>query len=103
MDEQSQPGNKQEYAFLPLAYFLKVYHVLNHLYKFVQHIARQGENVLANLTQYGLRSKYLDVVVGDSSLPLWRSEWKFDAIITDREFIVKLSFDRLVQISMMIN
>lgn len=41
--------------------------------------------MLANLTQYGLEHRYLDIIVGDSSLPLWREGFKLDAIITDRE------------------
>src|SRR4051812_20279001 len=35
--------------------------------------------------QYGLESKYVDVVVGDASRPLWRPDFKFDAIVTDRK------------------
>lgn len=52
---------------------------------YLQHIAREDENVLANLKQYNLESHYIDVVVGDSSLPLWKPGLKLDAIITDRK------------------
>lgn len=38
------------------------------------------------MKQYGLTSQYVDVVVADSSLPLWRDSLQFDAIITDRKF-----------------
>lgn len=41
------------------------------------------------MKQYGLENRYIDVVVGDSSLPLWKKELKLDAIITDRkEFLL---------------
>lgn len=38
------------------------------------------------MRQYGTASKYLDVVVSDFSLPVWRDDLQFDGIITDREF-----------------
>jgi len=45
---------------------------------------RKNESVLGNMKQYGLGSKYVDVVVADASLPLWKAPLQFDAIITDR-------------------
>lgn len=36
--------------------------------------------------QYGMNSYYLDVVVADFSYPLWRTDLRIDAIITDREY-----------------
>lgn len=39
----------------------------------------------ANLKQYDAESQYLDVVVADASRPLWKEDFKFDAIITDRK------------------
>lgn len=54
---------------------------------------RKNESVLANMKQYGLESHYLDVLVGDSSLPIWRPELTLDAIITDREFLSFFIFD----------
>lgn len=36
--------------------------------------------------QYGMSSYYLDVVVADFSYPLWRTDLRIDAIITDREY-----------------
>lgn len=38
------------------------------------------------MKQYGKDSQYLDVIVGDSSLPFWHSRLQLDSIITDREF-----------------
>lgn len=36
------------------------------------------------MIQYDLRDKYLDVVVNDFAMPVWRRDLIFDAIITDR-------------------
>lgn len=42
------------------------------------------ESIRANFRQYNMEDRYLDVIVADSSLPLWReNSVKFDAIITD--------------------
>ena len=44
--------------------------------------------MLANLEQYGLEDRYLDVLVGDFACCVWRSPGEiFDAIVTDREFL----------------
>lgn len=43
------------------------------------------ESVAANIKQYGKESQYLDVVVADFSRPLWKSDMRVDAIITDRK------------------
>ncbi|XP_065212761.1 tRNA (guanine(10)-N2)-methyltransferase homolog [Planococcus citri] len=75
--------------------FLMVHGKTKPTRKQTRHIARQGENVLANLTQYGMESKYLDVLVGDSSLPLWRNELKFDAIITDPPYGIREATERV--------
>lgn len=40
----------------------------------------------ANLKQYGTENRYIDVVVGDSSLPLWHEQLKLDSIVTDRKY-----------------
>lgn len=37
------------------------------------------------MNQYGKSSYYIDVVVSDFSVPLWRSDMYIDAIITDRK------------------
>lgn len=47
------------------------------------------EGVLANLAQYDLQNRYVDVIVGDSSLPFWRSGAIFDAIITDPPYGIR--------------
>ncbi|GBP89335.1 tRNA (guanine(10)-N2)-methyltransferase homolog [Eumeta japonica] len=59
----------------------------------------KDESIRSNMTQYGVQSQYLDVVVSDFSLPLWRDHMQFDAIITDppygvREPTEKIGIDR---------
>lgn len=56
------------------------------------------ESILANLKQYGLQDKYLDVVIGDSSQPIWRTSeprLELDAIITDPPYGKRESRERI--------
>lgn len=46
------------------------------------------ENIRANLRQYGTEDMYLDVMVSDASKHVWKNAALFDAIITDRRFLV---------------
>jgi len=55
----------------------------------------EDESVKANFEQYGVQSRYLDVLVGDASLPLWRDDLKFDAIITDPPYGVREPTERI--------
>lgn len=55
----------------------------------------KDESVKANLKQYNLDSKYLDVIIGDSSLPLIRDNFTFDAIITDPPYGKRESRERI--------
>jgi tRNA (guanine10-N2)-methyltransferase len=57
----------------------------------------KDESVHSNMLQYGKGSQYLDVVVADASLPLWRSSFKLDSIITDRESEYLHVFERGVK------
>ena len=43
------------------------------------------ENVRANLRQYGLESRYVDMLVADAAKCAWREQELFNAILTDRE------------------
>ncbi|CAL8108445.1 unnamed protein product [Orchesella dallaii] len=47
------------------------------------------ESIRANLKQYGVENQYLDVVVADASRPLWKDDFKFDAIITDPPYGIR--------------
>lgn len=67
---------------------------------FPQHKGRQhDESVFANFCQYKLDSQYLDVVVADASLPLWRDRLLVDAIITDRKLcFFSIAFGRGIKL-----
>lgn len=55
------------------------------------------ESILSNLKQYSLQSKYLDIIVADSSQPIWRTKplLKLDAIITDPPYGKRESRERV--------
>ena len=44
----------------------------------------RDENVMANLRQYGLEHRYVDMLVADAASSVWRQQEVFDAIVTDR-------------------
>ncbi|XP_042905973.1 tRNA (guanine(10)-N(2))-methyltransferase homolog [Parasteatoda tepidariorum] len=53
------------------------------------------ESIYANMKQYGYESQYLDVIVSDTSLPMWRTASLFDAIITDPPYGIRESTERI--------
>ncbi|XP_039300155.1 tRNA (guanine(10)-N2)-methyltransferase homolog [Nilaparvata lugens] len=53
------------------------------------------ESIYSNMKQYGILNNYLDVVVADSSLPLWRDDLIFDAIITDPPYGIREATERV--------
>ncbi|KAG1697688.1 tRNA (guanine(10)-N2)-methyltransferase [Nymphon striatum] len=53
------------------------------------------ENIKNNLRQYNLESQYLDVIVADASLPLWKEDFKFDAVITDPPYGIREATERI--------
>ncbi|XP_054720605.1 tRNA (guanine(10)-N2)-methyltransferase homolog [Uloborus diversus] len=53
------------------------------------------ESILSNMKQYGLESQYLDVIVSDFALPLWRVTSLFDAIITDPPYGIREPTERI--------
>lgn len=53
------------------------------------------ESVRANLKQYGLEARYLDVIAADSSLPLLKSDFLFDAILSDLPYGKRESRERI--------
>uniref|UniRef100_A0A8D8Q1J1 tRNA (guanine(10)-N(2))-methyltransferase TRMT11 n=1 Tax=Cacopsylla melanoneura TaxID=428564 RepID=A0A8D8Q1J1_9HEMI len=63
--------------------------------KQVRHIPRQNESVCVNFEQYGLRSRYIDVLVADSSVPFWRSGLLLDAIITDPPYGIREATEKV--------
>lgn len=48
-------------------------------------IREKDESIKANMKQYQLEHKYLDVLVNDFATPFWKEGFQFDAIITDRK------------------
>ncbi len=48
-------------------------------------VAGEDESVLANLKQYSLESRYVDMMVADAARYPWREGEMFDAILTDRK------------------
>lgn len=47
---------------------------------------QKDESIKANMTQYNLQHRYLDVLVNDFSMPIWKDNFQVDAIITDRNY-----------------
>ncbi|XP_043794567.1 tRNA (guanine(10)-N2)-methyltransferase homolog isoform X2 [Apis laboriosa] len=60
-----------------------------------QKIRGKDENIATNMSQYGKRSYYIDVVVSDFSYPLWRSDMCIDAIITDPPYGIREATERI--------
>jgi len=54
-----------------------------------QKVRAVDENMAANFHQYGLASRYLGVVAGDSSRPPWRDGAWLDCIITDPPYGIR--------------
>ncbi|KAK9878924.1 hypothetical protein WA026_003747 [Henosepilachna vigintioctopunctata] len=53
------------------------------------------ESIKNNMKQYNLSHKYLDILVNDFSISFWRSDFKWDAIITDPPYGIRESTDRV--------
>ena len=53
-----------------------------------------GESVYNNLKQYGLEKRYVDVIIGDSSLPVLR-HLTINSIITDPPYGIRESTERI--------
>ncbi|XP_012266608.2 tRNA (guanine(10)-N2)-methyltransferase homolog isoform X2 [Athalia rosae] len=55
----------------------------------------KDESIASNMKQYGTSSYYLDVLVSDFSLPVWRSDMRVDAIITDPPYGIREATERV--------
>jgi tRNA (guanine10-N2)-methyltransferase len=53
------------------------------------------ETIYNNLFQYGLQSQYLDILLADASLPVFRDSFCFDAIISDPPYGIRESSQRV--------
>ncbi|CAH0723983.1 unnamed protein product, partial [Brenthis ino] len=60
-----------------------------------QKVRKKEESIRGNMKQYNTEMRYLDVVVSDFSLPMWRGDLKFDAIITDPPYGVREPTERI--------
>ncbi|KAI4457421.1 rna methylase-related [Holotrichia oblita] len=49
----------------------------------------KDESVKANMAQYNLDHKYLDVLVNDFAIQFWKDDLRFDAIITDPPYGIR--------------
>ena len=58
------------------------------------HTQGNDENVRANLRQYGLESRYVDMMVADAAKCVWKEQEIFDAIVTDREQVIERERER---------
>ncbi|KAK6628512.1 hypothetical protein RUM43_002327 [Polyplax serrata] len=55
----------------------------------------QDESVYSNMKQYNTESNYIDVIVGDSSLPFWHDKLTLDSIITDPPYGIREATERI--------
>ncbi|XP_068622960.1 tRNA (guanine(10)-N2)-methyltransferase homolog [Battus philenor] len=55
----------------------------------------QQESIRGNMVQYKIESRFLDVLVSDFSLPMWKDSLRFDAIITDPPYGVRESTEKI--------
>ncbi|XP_076177877.1 tRNA (guanine(10)-N(2))-methyltransferase TRMT11 isoform X2 [Ptiloglossa arizonensis] len=60
-----------------------------------QKAREKDESIAANMNQYGKSSYYIDVVVSDFSVPLWRSDMYIDAIITDPPYGIREATEKI--------
>lgn len=60
-----------------------------------QKIREKDESVESNFVQYQCESQYLDVIITDFSLPMWRSDLKFDCIITDPPYGIREATEKI--------
>lgn len=63
--------------------------------RYKQNKREPDESIRANLRQYGMETQYLDAIVGDAALPLWRTGIQFDAIVTDPPYGIREPTERI--------
>lgn len=63
--------------------------------RYKQKMREPDESVKSNLKQYNLQNQYIDVLVADASLPLWRKESLIDAVITDPPYGIREASERI--------
>ncbi|KAK9758431.1 putative RNA methylase family UPF0020 [Popillia japonica] len=55
----------------------------------------KDESVKANMAQYNLDHKYLDVLVNDFAIQFWKEDLRFDAIITDPPYGIREATEKI--------
>ncbi|KAJ8921986.1 hypothetical protein NQ315_008623 [Exocentrus adspersus] len=55
----------------------------------------KDESIRANMKQYNLEHRYLDVLVNDFAMQFWREGCKFDAIVTDPPYGIREATERV--------
>lgn len=60
-----------------------------------QKIREKDESVESNFVQYQCEGQYIDVLVSDFSLPVWRDNIKFDCIITDPPYGIREATEKV--------
>ncbi|XP_011499447.1 PREDICTED: tRNA (guanine(10)-N2)-methyltransferase homolog [Ceratosolen solmsi marchali] len=60
-----------------------------------QKIRDKDESIASNMEQYGVKSRFLDVLVSDFSRTLWRTDMQLDAIITDPPYGIREAVERV--------
>ncbi|KAI4457392.1 rna methylase-related [Holotrichia oblita] len=55
----------------------------------------KDESVKANMAQYNLDHKYLDVLVNDFAIQFWKDDLRFDAIITDPPYGIREATEKI--------
>ncbi|XP_060524759.1 tRNA (guanine(10)-N2)-methyltransferase homolog [Cylas formicarius] len=60
-----------------------------------QKVREKDESVKANMRQYNLEHRYLDILVNDFSMVFWKDSMKFDSIITDPPYGIREATERV--------
>ncbi|CAH1975401.1 unnamed protein product [Acanthoscelides obtectus] len=55
----------------------------------------RDESVRANMKQYNMEHRYMDVLVNDFATPFWREDFRFDAVITDPPYGIREATERV--------
>lgn len=63
--------------------------------RITQKTREDDESVKANMEQYNLSHRYIDVLVNDFASPFWRDDVRFDCIITDPPYGIREATERI--------
>ncbi|KAK5650812.1 hypothetical protein RI129_001841 [Pyrocoelia pectoralis] len=55
----------------------------------------ENESIKANMEQYSLQDKYIDVLINDFATSFWRDDIKFDSIITDPPYGIREATEKV--------